>query len=63
MKRKFAPQPVAPPETQEPNPPVESVALASESNPEPAPTTTQAPPEILERGDDRYYALHWGINE
>jgi hypothetical protein len=67
MKRTSTLQPVAPSETQEPNLPVESAALAPgnapENVPEPAPTTTQAPHEILERGEDRYYARHWGINE
>ena len=56
-------QPIAPSETQDPNPPVESVTLALENIPEPASTTTRVPHEILQWGDDRYYAQHWGINE
>jgi hypothetical protein len=54
---------VSPPETQEPSLPAESVTLAPEKLSEAASTTTQVLHEILERGDDRYYSQHWGINE
>jgi hypothetical protein len=63
MDQTSAPQPIAPSKAEDPNLPVESVALTPENILEPAPTTTRAPPEILKRGDDRYYAQHWGINE
>ena len=63
MKRKFSPQPVAPPETREPNRPVEPVALAPETIPELTPRTTQVPDESFEERGDSYYSQHWGINE
>jgi len=63
MNRISAPQPVAPPETLEPNLPVATLALAPENVPEPAPATIPLPPEILQGGDDGHYARHWGINE
>ena len=63
MKPMSAAQPAAPPETQDPNPPVESAAAAPENILEPTPNTNRAPQEILEWGDDRNFDQHWGINE
>lgn len=63
MNQTYPPHPIAPTETQEPNPPVEAVTLAPEDLLEPAPPTTQAPHEIRAWVEDRNYAQHWGINE
>ena len=63
MKQTSPPHPVAASETEQPNLPVESIALASETTVDTAPTLTPAPYEIPERSDDRYYTRHWGINE
>jgi hypothetical protein len=63
MSKASAAQPGAPPETQDPNPPDESAAAAPDNILEPTPNPTRAPPEILEWGDDSFYAQHWGINE
>jgi hypothetical protein len=63
MSETFAAQPAAPPETQDPNLPVQSAAPASQNILELPTTTTQAPQEIPEWGDDRNYDQHWGINE
>jgi len=63
MKQTSAPQPIAPSEAEDLNLPVKSVTLAPENILERAPIATNAPYEILEWGDARYYAHHWGINE
>ena len=63
MKPMSAAQPAAPPETQDPNLPVQSAAPASQNILEPTPNTTRAPQEIPEWDDDRNYDKHRGINE
>ena len=63
MKQPSAPQPVAPPEAQEPSLPAESVTLTPESLIKPKTTAPQLPHDILGQGEDSYYAHHWGINE
>ena len=63
MTQTAVPQSIAPSEVQNLNLPGEPIALALEEIPESASATRAAPPAILEVGDDRYYAYHWGINE
>jgi hypothetical protein len=63
MKLLSAPRPVAALETEQPNLPAESIALAPENTLDRASTATPAPYEIPERSNDRYYTDHWGINE
>ena len=63
MTQSSVPQSVAPSETHNPDLTVEPIALALEESPESVSTTAFVPAAILEVGDDRYYANHWGINE
>jgi hypothetical protein len=45
------------------NEPVDSIGRIPLDLDTRASTTTTVLQEILARGDDRYYAHHWGINE